>query len=62
MPFDLNLKTEDIQSLSSREALAAFFRALGYNTEARIKQSAGNLGIAAENWRGKSARRAACGA
>ena len=49
MPFDINLKTEDIQSLSSREALAAFFGALGYNTETRIKQTAANLGIAAEN-------------
>lgn len=49
MPFDINLKSEDVQSLSSREALAAFFGALGYNTENRIKQTAANLGITAES-------------
>ncbi|MGH9426272.1 MAG: hypothetical protein ACRD2L_08220, partial [Terriglobia bacterium] len=49
MTLDLDLKPEDIQSLSNRDALVAFFSALRYNTDARIKQSAANLGIGTES-------------
>ncbi|MGD0337501.1 MAG: TaqI-like C-terminal specificity domain-containing protein [Bacteroidota bacterium] len=49
MILDYDLKPEDIQSLNGRESLASFFSTLGYNTNNRIKQSAQNLGITAEN-------------
>ena len=46
---DKDLKSSDIQVLSSRDAIAAFFSSLGYNTDdksgARIKQSISALGI-----------------
>ena len=49
MTIDLDLKSEDIQSLASRDAVVQFFAALGYNTETRIAQSAANLGIGTES-------------
>jgi len=46
---DRDLKSPDIQVLSSRDSIAAFFSSLGYNTDdksgARIKQSVSALGI-----------------
>lgn len=45
---DLDLREEQVQDLSSREAVAAFFASLGYNTSARTRQTPANLGISAE--------------
>lgn len=46
---DRDLKPPDIQVLSSRDSIAAFFSSLGYNTDdksgARIKQSVSALNI-----------------
>jgi hypothetical protein len=47
--LDLDLTRQDIQSLNSADALAAFFARLGYDTEGRTPQTAGNLGITSEN-------------
>jgi hypothetical protein len=47
--FDLDLGRQDIQSLSNAEAVAAFFAQLGYDTERRTVQTAGNLGITADS-------------
>ena len=47
--LDIDLSRQDLQSLSQAEAIAAFFARLGYNTEARTPQTAGNLGIAADS-------------
>jgi len=49
MTLDIDLKPEYIQSLGNRESLVSFFTSLRYNTEARIKQSAANLGIGTES-------------
>lgn len=46
--FDLDLTGRDIQSLSSADALTAFFARLGYDTNARTVQTPGNLGIGTE--------------
>ena len=46
--FDLDLTGRDIQALSAADALAAFFARLGYDTNARIVQTPGNLGIGTE--------------
>lgn len=46
--FDLDLTERDIQALSSVDAVAAFFARLGYDTNARIVQTPGNLGIGTE--------------
>jgi hypothetical protein len=43
--LDIDLTRQDIQSLSSADAFAAFFARLGYNTDARTAQTAGNLGM-----------------
>src|SRR5215813_9214118 len=47
--LDIDLTRQDIQSLSSTDAFAAFFARLGYNTDARTAQTAGNLGITADS-------------
>jgi hypothetical protein len=47
--FDIDLSRQDIQSLSSADAVAAFFARLGYNTDAQTAQTAGNLGITADS-------------
>ena len=47
--FDSDLTRQDVQALSSADAVAAFFAQLGYNTDARTAQTAGNLGITAES-------------
>ncbi len=44
---DNDLKSKDIQTLSSKEGIAAFFATLGYDTEARLPQTATALGITA---------------
>ncbi|MBI3327445.1 MAG: hypothetical protein HYZ81_12185 [Nitrospinae bacterium] len=46
--LDIELGPHDIQALSTADAVAAFFARLGYHTDARIQQTPGNLGIAAE--------------
>lgn len=43
--FDLDLKSQQIQELSSFNSIAAFFAQLGYNTDARIQQAPENLQI-----------------
>jgi len=45
---DLDLHEEQVQDLSSREAIAAFFASLGYNTSARTRQTPANLWISAD--------------
>ncbi len=47
--LDIDLNRQDIQSLASSEAVAAFFASLGYATEARTAQTTGNLGITADS-------------
>jgi hypothetical protein len=42
---DIDLSRQDIQALSGPDAITAFFARLGYNTDARTAQTAGNLGF-----------------
>lgn len=42
--LDIDITGQDIQGLSSADAATAFFAWLGYDTEARTPQTAGNLG------------------
>src|SRR6059058_2440517 len=46
---DLELSREDIQDLSSRDALAAFFAKLGYDTNDRLVQNVAAMGFASDN-------------
>lgn len=46
--IDIEVDVADIQSINSADALIAFFARLGYNTDARHKQTPANLGITAE--------------
>jgi hypothetical protein len=46
--LDLESGARDIQAISSADAVTAFFARLGYNTNARLKQTPANLGMAAE--------------
>ena len=48
MKVDRDISVQEIQGLSSAEAIAGFFAYLGYQTDCRIAQSAANLGITAE--------------
>jgi hypothetical protein len=43
--FDVELTPQDIQSMSSADAVAAFFAKLGYDTAARTNQTVANLAI-----------------
>ena len=43
--FDLELTSQDIQVLRDAESVASFFTKLGYDTRARIPQTAANLGL-----------------
>ena len=43
--FDVELSPQDIQSISSPDAVAAFFAKLGYDTTARTNQTVANLAI-----------------
>lgn len=45
---DVDLGPHDIQALNGADAVTALFARLGYNTNARILQTASNLGITAE--------------
>ena len=47
--LDKDVTRDQVQSLSNSDALAAFFAHLGYGTEARIKQTPANLGIATQS-------------
>ncbi|MGH7824471.1 MAG: hypothetical protein ACREQ7_04765 [Candidatus Binatia bacterium] len=47
--LDIDLNPQDVQGLSSPDAITAFFAKLGYNTDARTAQTAGNLGITADS-------------
>ena len=42
---DYELSREDIQDLSSRDALAAFFAKLGYDTNDRLVQNVAAMGF-----------------
>jgi hypothetical protein len=44
-----DVRREDVQSLSNADQVAAFFSVLGYQTDARVPQTAANLGITAES-------------
>ena len=46
--FDTDLTRQDVQDLSSADAVTAFFARLGYDTGTRTPQTAGNLGITAD--------------
>ena len=46
--YDIDIDRRAIQQLSGTDEIAAFFARLGYSTDARIEQSADNLGITAE--------------
>src|SRR5262249_8250527 len=46
--FDIEVGRDDIQVISSADAVAAFFARLGYGTDIRIPQTPANLGITAE--------------
>jgi hypothetical protein len=46
---DIELAAGDVQVLAGADQLSAFFGRLGYNTNARTLQTAGNLGITADS-------------
>src|SRR5713101_9596286 len=46
---DLELSREDIQLLSSRDSLAAFFAKLGYDTNDRLVQNVAAMGFTSDN-------------
>ena len=46
---DLELSREDIQLISSRDALAAFFAKLGYDTNERLVQNVAAMGFSSDN-------------
>jgi hypothetical protein len=46
---DIELSREDIQLLSSRDALAAFFARLGYDTNDRLTQNVAAMGFSSDN-------------
>jgi hypothetical protein len=45
---DLQVSSADVQALNTADAFAAFFAALGYDSDARLAQSPANLGISNE--------------
>ncbi len=45
LPHDFDLTAAQLQALSSREAIVAFCAQLGYNTEARLRQTSAALGF-----------------
>lgn len=47
--LDRDIRREDIQVLSNRDNVAAFFATLGYQTDARLVQSPANIGVTAES-------------
>jgi len=46
---DKDLSVADVQSLSDRDSVAAFFAALGYATDTRLPQTAAAMGITTES-------------
>src|SRR5216684_8136872 len=48
---DYDLTREDIQLLSNRDALTAFFAKLGYDTNARLVQNSAAMGFSSDNLR-----------
>ena len=46
---DYELSREDIQDLSSRDTLAAFFAKLGYDTNDRLVQNVAAMGFTSDN-------------
>ena len=46
---DLELSREDIQLLSSRDALVALFAKLGYDTNERLVQNVAAMGFSSDN-------------
>lgn len=48
---DLDLRPSDLQALASRDAIAAFFTNLGYDTNARLTQTSEAMGLTAESLR-----------
>ena len=47
--LDREVKTQHVQQLNSRDAVASFFSYLGYDVEERTEQRAENLGITADS-------------
>jgi hypothetical protein len=47
LPHDFDLQSAHLQSLSNRDAIAALFAQLGYNTEARLTQTTAAMGFPA---------------
>jgi hypothetical protein len=47
--LDREVRRDDVQGLSSRDALAAFFAGLSYATDSRIVQTPANLGITSDS-------------
>src|SRR5579859_2833577 len=52
LPEDYDLTRQDIQLLSSRDALVAFFAKLGYDTNVRLPQNSNAMGISNDTLRG----------
>lgn len=51
LPGDFDLLPSHLHVLSGRDEVAALFAALGYNTDARLTQTAEAMGLTAENFR-----------
>jgi hypothetical protein len=49
LKHDLDLRPSDVQALASRDAIVAFFTRLGYDTNARLTQTAEVMGLTAES-------------
>ena len=47
MPDDKNISVADVQTLATRDGVAAFFAALGYHTDSRQTQSVSAMGVTA---------------
>ena len=48
IPHDLELKSSDLQSLSSRQAILAFFTRLSYSTDTHLEQTPAAMGFTAD--------------
>jgi hypothetical protein len=47
--LDQDIRRETVQTLSSRDTVAALFATLGYHTDARLAQTPANIGVTAES-------------
>ena len=47
--LDREIRREDVQTLSNRDQVVAFFAALGYQTDARLAQTPANIGVTADS-------------